>query len=573
MFRVFPLSLILLLLCQPCSVVQGQVKSALPTTIPCSQKTFSLPFEIARNPEDNDPTKEVELLYSDDFGTRWYSAGKASVSENQIPFSAPKDGEYLFTFRVIKESGAVRPSPGGPQIRVLVDTVKPLLTLDAVPVSSGEIQVTWRVEEKNLRGKTPDFAVCSLSPLDIEKNWKSLVVDQKHSKQVGAITQGRFVFLPDTEDREFLLRAVISDIAENREEKTITVSRNAVKETVTTESETSEPVNFDGQTSPVLSALPADFQTGPLDHVDSTEAAREPETGEEPAMPLNPDSPVNRKFPVPKSEVLPPTPPLSSPETNRLPGSIKPPKPLRVPVASKNLTGRDSTNFKTASDQGDATRKTNGEITKVDVSPQLLPAYHSLPTLNSPTGDIAELLDEHTEKKPNLGDLILSEMSQHGLSARKTPIKEAKSSVAVVHPPVADNRAVSEKTEVVKSGDLFGDSQLDTLPPSASTSGSIAGIALNQELTRPRIFVRWHVTDPLWRDAQVDILRGASARGPWFPIATNLPNNGEYWWYLTQGDLRPFHIAIRTRLLSGGELFDSSKKPSQLPSAIFEFVR
>jgi hypothetical protein len=88
--------------------------------------------------------------------------------------------------------------------------------------------------------------------------------------------------------------------------------------------------------------------------------------------------------------------------------------------------------------------------------------------------------------------------------------------------------------------------------PSDSPAGSITGIALNPTETRPQIVVRWNPGQELWRDAQIDILRGTTKEGPWTPIAINLSNSGEYWWFLTPEDLRPFYVAVRVRSFRGG---------------------
>ena len=82
--------------------------------------------------------------------------------------------------------------------------------------------------------------------------------------------------------------------------------------------------------------------------------------------------------------------------------------------------------------------------------------------------------------------------------------------------------------------------------------GSISGIFLNQTATRPQIVVRWNAGQELWRDAQIDILRSSTKEGVPSPIAINLPNSGEYWWFLTPEDLKPFHVVVRIRSLYGG---------------------
>jgi len=99
-----------------------------------------------------------------------------------------------------------------------------------------------------------------------------------------------------------------------------------------------------------------------------------------------------------------------------------------------------------------------------------------------------------------------------------------------------------------------------TSQPSAEPlAGSIAWIDLNTASTKPQVVVQWHTGHELWRDAQIDILRGGTKEGPWSPIAINLINSGEYWWFLTPEDLKPFHVAVRIRSFRGGTQMDITR--------------
>jgi hypothetical protein len=71
-----------------------------------------------------------------------------------------------------------------------------------------------------------------------------------------------------------------------------------------------------------------------------------------------------------------------------------------------------------------------------------------------------------------------------------------------------------------------------------------------------QIVVKWNTGQELWKDAQVDVFRKGEKEGPLSPIAINLANNGEYWWYLTPEDLKPFHVAVRIRSFYGGTQMD-----------------
>ena len=100
-------------------------------------------------------------------------------------------------------------------------------------------------------------------------------------------------------------------------------------------------------------------------------------------------------------------------------------------------------------------------------------------------------------------------------------------------------------------------------PPSEAPAGSISYIGLNvrgvnDSDTRPRIVVMWHTGPELLRGAQIDVLR-VNAEGQRTPIAINLENNGEYWWYLSPEDLKPFYVEVRIRSLHGGISVDATR--------------
>jgi len=106
-------------------------------------------------------------------------------------------------------------------------------------------------------------------------------------------------------------------------------------------------------------------------------------------------------------------------------------------------------------------------------------------------------------------------------------------------------------------------------PGNSLPAGNITGISLDPTGAVPRIVVRWNTGHEPWQDAQIDILRSSTKDGQPSPIAINLPNNGEYWWFLTPEDLKPFHVVVRIRSFRGGIYTDVTGQAitinSQLP--------
>jgi len=113
-------------------------------------------------------------------------------------------------------------------------------------------------------------------------------------------------------------------------------------------------------------------------------------------------------------------------------------------------------------------------------------------------------------------------------------------------------------------------------PPADRPAGSISGIVLNNTDTRPQIIVRWNTGhEQSWGNAQIDVLRGSTREGQWSPIAINLPNNGEYWWYLSPEDLNPFYVAVRIRSVHSGNSVDVTQSRIEIDPrmALFQSQR
>lgn len=134
--------------------------------------------------------------------------------------------------------------------------------------------------------------------------------------------------------------------------------------------------------------------------------------------------------------------------------------------------------------------------------------------------------------------------------------------------PVEIGRVISDTHVAASTPNMShsGISQTPADPP----AGSIARIDLNTAATKPQVVVQWHTGHELWRDAQIDIFRGNTKEGPWFPIAINQANSGEYWWFLTPEDLKPFHVAVRIRSFRGGIQMDITQSAIAIdPTKVF----
>lgn len=109
---------------------------------------FEIPFEVDRRTGRH--TEGLAVLYgSQDSGKSWERLQSVPVARGAFVFSAPRDGEYSFAIRMTDAGGTLlQPIRGSaPELTVLVDTVAPVLRLEAVETAPGQVAVAWTASD------------------------------------------------------------------------------------------------------------------------------------------------------------------------------------------------------------------------------------------------------------------------------------------------------------------------------------------------------------------------------------------------------------------------------------------
>lgn len=572
----------------------------LPAPIPTNTRSFSIPFEV-RADQSADPAKEIELLVSKDRGTRWYSGGRLPVDGKRFDFKAEDDGEYWFAFRTITLSGVTKQTnQGQPQIRVLVDATSPVLTLELKQQPSGEVFVQWKAEDGHLQGKRPDFAVSALS-FDGKKEWKTLNVDGRNLRVAPTEIAGQFVFWPDNGVSELEVRAIISDIAGNRAEKTGSIKLAPVRRDL--ESILRDSLVADSEDA--KNSLP----DAPVQRiVGETATANDPDgsnpawgnlswnhSGQRvPGVPITPPKPIriprDQRKEIARKPVdvqtektvlakeYQPAPVLNSPvDETRREFSTPVSQNEAVPNHPKQKTEDYSSDLfanmdrffdgqlKKELDELEQNRKRISATEKSD-SPERLedgPAWPALPPKTAPAVPTKQVANQHAPPPvpaPAPTSVPENKPVPQTSDIKPDPARKSPPRTPVLGP--VSPKTESPKTEPPKAEPSKDEGKSD---PSA-TMGHIAGVSLNNTASQAQIIVKWNVGDDSWKNARVDVLRGDTSTGPWEPIATHLPNSGEYWWFLTQDDLKPFHLMVRTRNAQGTVHSDATQTPIQIPA-------
>lgn len=197
---------------------------------------------------------------------------------------------------------------------------------------------------------------------------------------------------------------------------------------------------------------------------------------------------------------------------------------------------------------------------------------HSGPTLSAPMlrplqHSPSALSPEHSQAAPRIVPAEPNQVVANNRSkAIRTlpPIEETNVETASNSGIETRNGPMAGKTEKTETGPTQGGVTKTTRP------GGITGISLNMASGQPQIIVKWHSGDATWQAVQTDILRAETLQGPWLPMATNLRNTGEYWWFVSQDDFRPFHVMVRMRTLGGVVGSDATQQPIRINPAMLQ---
>ncbi|GHT20946.1 hypothetical protein FACS189419_01050 [Planctomycetales bacterium] len=228
--------------------------------------------------------------------------------------------------------------------------------------------------------------------------------------------------------------------------------------------------------------------------------------------------------------------------TETVSGPVAPPKPQRFRKESGEPNPPE-----TQSPRAESASETSFKLKKKENAPEILPSFPGLEA--AATVPVPE---------ENLLDDIFDDMSSF---LAVPPAQKAANA-----PQFGDDDKIAgnQNTKVDEKKD-------ERKPPESTPSenaaaekfaaGKITGLGVNvEDAVKPQVIVRWDSGDSVWEDAQIDVLRAADKSGPWQPISINLPNKGEYWWFLTEEDMKPFYVAVRIRSVQGGTKTDTTRE-------------
>lgn len=123
-----------------------------PTGDPVPMNRRELDIPIRTNPERHKLIRELHLFVSADQGRTWTEAGVAGPDQPAFKYLAPTDGAYWFIMVVVDVEGRRQPSDPytvPPDLKLMIDTLKPNVRLAAAERVGDDVHVAWEIQEQN----------------------------------------------------------------------------------------------------------------------------------------------------------------------------------------------------------------------------------------------------------------------------------------------------------------------------------------------------------------------------------------------------------------------------------------
>jgi hypothetical protein len=137
---------------------RGQAQAPIqPQILYARQRQISIPFDP--DPAEAHRLKQLQLYYSTDKGQTWHVGSSAAPEQRRFNFLAENDGYYLFAVQTTDLNGRNYPDRMDgvtPGLRVVIDTVAPIVNLRPLPPQGNQVGIAWDIRDDNLDLTRPD---------------------------------------------------------------------------------------------------------------------------------------------------------------------------------------------------------------------------------------------------------------------------------------------------------------------------------------------------------------------------------------------------------------------------------
>ncbi len=513
------------------------------------QRLFFIPYQVTGTGKLLEPIDKVQLLASRTGANDWAKLEEAETNVRGFSYHAPEDGEYWFALRHLDRQG--RPWPNAevqPQIRIIVDTQQPTLTISGSTDASGELVLRYEARDANLQAES-----LVLEVRGVADNWSPLGAGTPDISQPDRLV-GRVRWRPPARAESIDVRGVIADRAGHR----------AVAEAKVALRGTQDP-----------SAVSHDFLQGPALRNpflrSSTNAAREKsETPKLPSAIKNPfasisqlpsqDWPANNRLPQKSSadSASPrPTPPQSNPYTlgDRTQPSRTQARLVGDEAQSLDVTPLGPDNAPSLGNGTPGAAAARPQRTAPSQwKPAVTPSNQATRVVNSRTFDVE--YDLQSVGPWGVAKVELWGTHDGGQTWRSFGVDPDNRSPIRVTVPAAGtfgfrilvDGANSAGSAPPQSGDAPELSvAVDLQPPSAE----LLAADLGQGNLADHLMVRWTAEDTNLEPRPIALFYSSYPNGPWSMIASGLENTGSYTWRIERHVPGRFYLRLEARDTAG----------------------
>lgn len=113
---------------------------------------FRIPYRYDAAEMQRLQARQIVLYQSVDQGQNWRPVQRVAPQASRFEFRAPVDGEYWFAVRTLDVNNQLHPRGNviQPGLKVVVDSVQPVLTVNLRETAPGRIELNWKATDTNL---------------------------------------------------------------------------------------------------------------------------------------------------------------------------------------------------------------------------------------------------------------------------------------------------------------------------------------------------------------------------------------------------------------------------------------
>lgn len=509
----------------------------LPAPFVTKQNDVEIPFNVRPGTSEENQPSSVRIFVSWDKGKTWHFYEERKPDDARFRFRAKQDGEFWFATQTVDRSGrADSAEPKRPQLRIVIDTQRPQLLVQAHVTASGGVNLSWNAADATLVAGSLKIeyqdAAGSGGP------WQPIEVKLPAANTI--VLSGQTSFEPNVSSRSINLRAEITDAAGNMAYHSQRLSLAPPKPKAAEgglaydPSATPWPVSGLPENRPGNSQLAADGARG---RQNENELVRIPTTGDmTPAGPgrLASTRAGNDELPIggggqAEVEQLPLQSAAPMPSESELP-----PMELMPPTRAAEPEPVEPTTVQRP-------RLTNSRRFSLDYDVQSV----------GPEGVAAVELWGTTD-----GGRTWTKWGSDPDKASPFEVEVNRESVYGFRIVVAGKNGLATSTP--QSGDAADMwVSIDLTRPTAKLTGAVYG----QGEASGKLDIRWQAEDANLGARPVTLSIGDRPDGRFTPIATNLPNTGQYYWEYDPRSPRQIYLRLEVRDDAGNVAIDQLTQP------------